>query len=83
MLTPAGQAEFSVHEEEGCHEMAPGIPTGPGEGVRQAGAFPGLLIQTEDKDYRGMKHEPPGGGPPLVGPPFTGALGSWSGGGPD
>ena len=63
--------------------MAPGIPTGPGEGVRQAGAFPGLLIQTEDKDYRGLKCGPPGGGPPFVGPPFTGALGSGSGGGPD
>ena len=83
MLTPAGQAEFSIQEEEGRHEMAPGVPTGPGEGVRQAGAFPGLIIQTEDKDYGGMKREPPGGGPPFVGPPFTGALGSGSGGGPD
>ena len=31
-------------KKEDLHEMAPGVPTGPGEGVRNAGAFPGLLI---------------------------------------
>ena len=58
------------------HDMAPGVPTGPGEGMRSAGAFPSLIIQTEDKDYRGMKREPPKGGPPFVGPPFAGVPGS-------
>ena len=57
------------------HEMAPGVPTGPGEGMRSAGAFPGMIIQTEDNDYRGMKHEPPGRGPPFMGPSLTGGSG--------
>ena len=32
------------NEKEDLHEMAPGVPTGPGEEVRGAGAFPGLII---------------------------------------
>ena len=34
VLTPAGTAEFPVRGEEGHHDMAPRVPTGPGEGVR-------------------------------------------------
>ena len=66
-------------KNEDLHEMAPGVPTGPGEEVRGAGAFPGLIIQTEDKDYRGMNREPPKGGPPFVVPPFSGVPGRDSG----
>ena len=30
-------------KKEDLHEMAPGVPTGPGEGVRSAGVFPKLV----------------------------------------
>ena len=63
VLTPAGTAEFPVHGEGGHHDKAPDVPTGPGEDTRRAGAFPGLIIQSEDEDYRGMQHGPPDSGP--------------------
>merc|ERR1711954_270331 len=69
------------NDKEDLHEMAPGVPTGPGEEERGAGLFPGLNIQS-DEDYRGMNRDLPKGGPPFVVPPFPGVPGSVSGGGP-
>ena len=86
VLTPAGSAEFPGGGEGGHHDMAPGVPTGPGEGTRRAGAFPGLIIQTEDEDYRGMQRGPPDSGPGAGEVPqggVQGAQGSGSGRGPE
>merc|ERR1711954_484165 len=69
------------NDKEDLHEMAPGVPTGPGEEERGAGLFPGLNIQSDD-DYRGMNRDLQKRVPPFVVPPFPGIPGSEAGGGP-
>ena len=50
MLTPAGSAEFGEQEEGSRHDMAPRVPTGPGEDMKSAGAFPGLMMPMDTGD---------------------------------
>ena len=91
VLTPEGSAEIGEQEEGGKHDMAPRVPTGPGEDTKSAGAFPGLAMPMDTGDLRGMPHSghrTPHSGPGAVGAPQEGThsgpgtQGPGAGGGP-
>ena len=47
MLTPAGSTKWGGQENGGKQSMAPGVPTGPGEDLKTAGIFPGLMMPVD------------------------------------
>ena len=56
--------------------MAPRVPTGPGEDMKGAGVFPGLVMPVDTGDLRGMPHSghrTPSSGPGAEGGPQEGA----------